>query len=637
MAAAYHFKMRLFLALLVGGGLFGAEWHGFEKREFTVDGVAGYVVLPQVAAPGRPWLWRARFPEFNPRAAEGLLAKGYHVAYYDLPNVFGSPKAVENWDHFYAHVRREFGLAEKMALEGVSRGGLFVYNWAVKNPEKVDCIYCESPVCDMKSWPGGKGKGQGSKSDWEQALAAYGFTEAQMMAFAGNPIDTAATLAARRIPVLHVVNEADAVVPPRENTAVFAQRYKDAGGAITVYQNTGGPASLHGHHFPLDDAAMEVNFVLRHTPGMTHLAGTGLTPHGTEFFKLRDGLRNSLARFAAGGEARVVFLGGSITEGKGWRDAVGAWLAKRFPRTKFDFVNAGISSTGSTPGAFRLRRDVFGRGPVDLLFQEAAVNDATNGYGAREQVRGVEGIVRQARKLNPAIDVVLMHFADPEKVASYRAGRTPEVISAHESVAGRYGVASVDLAREVTERLEAGEFDWDRDFVNLHPSPFGHGVYTRSIVRMLEAAWREPAAGVRAHAMPPPLDERSYFRGRLVEPQAARGWRVEANWRPTDNAATRPRFVDVPVAVGDTPGAELKLPFTGTGIGIFVTAGPDAGVVEFSVDGGAWRRQTLATKWSKGLHIPWAYVLDGDLNDGAHELRLRVVTGVARVVHFLVN
>ena len=78
----------------------GADWHGFEKREFTVDGVAGYVVLPRVAAPGKPWLWRARFPEFNSQAAEGLLAKGYHVAYFDLPNIFGSPKAVESWDHF---------------------------------------------------------------------------------------------------------------------------------------------------------------------------------------------------------------------------------------------------------------------------------------------------------------------------------------------------------------------------------------------------------------------------------------------------------------------------------------------------------------------------------------------------------
>jgi hypothetical protein len=137
--------------------------------------------------------------------------------------------------------------------------------------------------------------------------------------------------------------------------------------------------------------------------------------------------------------------------------------------------------------------------------------------------------------------------------------------------------------------------------------------------------------------MPPPLDAHSYFRGRLIEPGAAAGWRVEPNWRPADSAATRPRFVDVPVVVGEANGSVLTLPFDGSAIGLFVTAGPDAGVVEFSVDGGPWRRQTLKTKWSQGLHIPWAYVLDADLANGRHQLRLRMESGVARIVHFLVN
>lgn len=625
------------------GPLLAADWHGYEKKEFTVDGVPGYVVLPKIAAPGKPWLWRARFPEFHPEAAEGLLAKGYHVAYYDLPNIFGSPKAVDSWDHFYAHVRREFDLAPKMALEGVSRGGLFVYNWATRNPDKVDCIYCESPVCDMKSWPGGKGKGQGSPNDWKQALAAYSFDEAQMLAYRQNPIDTLGPLAERKIPLYHLISENDQVVPPLENTAILARRYRELGGPITVHTNTGSPESLSGHHFPLDSAALEIDFVLRHTPGREALAGTGLTPHGVPYFKLRDGLRNALARFSQGGPARVVFLGGSITAGPGWRDQVSEWLKKRFPKTEFDFINAGIPSTGSTPGAFRLERDVFSHGPVDLLFQEAAVNDATNGFGQREQVRGVEGIVRHARMLNPAIDVVLLHFADPDKLASYRAGCTPEVIQSHERVAAHYAIPSLDLAREINERIDAGEFTWDRDFVNLHPSPFGQTLYSRSIVRLLETAWKEPSAPgaePRRYSLPPVIDANSYFRGRLLAPDRvplSAGWRVDANWRPADKVATRPGFVDVPMLIAETPGAELRLPFDGTAIGLFVAAGPDAGVLEFSVDGAPFRRQELQTQWSPRLHIPWAYVLDGDLSPGPHTLRLRLVSGAVRIAHILLN
>jgi len=630
--------MRVLPVIFAIGAAMAAEWHGYEKREFTVDGVAGYVVLPRVAAKGNPWLWRARFPEFHPEAAEGLLAKGYHVAYYDLPNVFGSPRAMDSWDRFYAHVTKEFALAPKVALEGVSRGGLFVYNWAVRNPDKVDCIYCESPVCDMKSWPGGKGKGQGSKADWEEALRSYGFTEQQMIDFRGNPVDTLAPLAMRRIPVLHVVSEEDQVVPPLENTAVFAKRYREAGGPIQVYTNRSGPQSLHGHHFPLDDAGMEVGFVLRHT------TGAGLTPWETPYFKLRDGLRNSFAKFSKGGDARVVFLGGSITAGKGWRESVGEWLKKKFPQTRFDFVNAGRPSMGSTPGAFRMLADAFGRGPVDLLIHEAAVNDSTNGFGPKEQVRGVEGIVRQARTMNPSIDIALLHFVDPEKVADYRAGRTPEVIVSHERVAARYGLASLDLAREVTDRMDAGEFTWEKDFVELHPSPFGQGVYHRSILRMLDAAWRDESAGVRPYVLPEPLDAGSYFRGRLAPPDAAelgKGWRMEREWQPADKAATRPGFVKVPALVTETAGAELRLPFEGTAVGVFVAAGPDAGAVEFSVDGAPFRRQELYTRWSRGLHLPWAYILEGDLAAGKHELRLRSVAGAkgsaVRIMHFLLN
>lgn len=619
------------------------DWHGYEKREFTVDGINGYVVLPKATAPGRPWLWRARFPEFHPEYAVALLGQGFHVAYYDQPNVFGSPRAVAQWDRFYAHVRAAFGLSARPALEGVSRGGLFVYNWAVRNPEKVSVIYAESPVCDLKSWPGGRGKGRGSPKDWQEAIRAYGFTtEAELLAWQGNPLDHAERLAAARIPILHLVNERDEVVPPAENTWPFAERYRRAGGSLTVHLNTRGPETLFGHHFPLDDIALPVNFILAHTPGLAPRAGRGITPHGVEYFELRHGLPHALAKMQNEATARVAFLGGSITQGGGWRDLVCASLRRQFPKTAIDCVNAGLSSTGSTPGAFRLRRDAFGAGPVDLLFVEAAVNDATNGFAPREQVRGMEGIVRQARLLHPSIDIVMLHFADPDKLASYRRGETPEVIRSHERVAAHYGLPSLHLAREVTERIDAGEFTWEKDFVNLHPSPFGHTVYHRSILRLFDAAGRVPT---RPAPLPTPLDEKSYFRGRLVDVGAVEGWTRVAAWEPTDGAATRPGFVKVPMLVAARPGETARFRFEGTAVGLFAVAGPDAGTLEFSIDGGPFRSLDLFTAWSARLHLPWAYVLDADLAPGPHEVTLRASArqhpqskGTAiRVAHLLVN
>jgi sialidase-1 len=295
-----------------------------------------------------------------------------------------------------------------------------------------------------------------------------------------------------------------------------------------------------------------------------------------------------------------------------------------------------------------LLRDVFAHGPVDLLFEEAAVNDSGNGFPHREQIRGMEGILRHARLLQPELDIVMMHFVDPDKIADFRAGKTPEVIASHERVAAHYGVPSIDLAREVTERIDAREFGWEADFKNLHPSPFGMSVYARSIERLFDAAWKQPPmieGPVQPHPQPGPLDEKSYFRGRLIDVTEAKGWRIEADWTPRDKAGTRAGFVHVPMLIGETPGEECRFAFEGTAVGIFVAAGPDAGTVEFQIDGGAWRSQNLFTNWSATLHIPWTYVLDADMSPGRHELAMRVATTAdpkstghaVRIAHLLAN
>ena len=103
-------------------------------------------------------------------------------------------------------------------------------------------------------------------------------------------------------------------------------------------------------------------------------------------------------------------------------------LKLRFPATEFNFILAGVGSTGTMYGAFRLDRDVIQKGKVDLLFEEAAVNDVSIGRTAEQSMRGMEGIIRHARQANPDMDVVMMHFACTEKIEDYENGKTPEVI-----------------------------------------------------------------------------------------------------------------------------------------------------------------------------------------------------------------
>jgi pimeloyl-ACP methyl ester carboxylesterase len=258
-----------------------SNWEGYDRYDFTVDGRECYVVVPPRALPGKPWIWRARFPEWHPEPDLMLLEIGFHVAYMDVAGLYGSPEAVAHFDAFYDFLSRQCGLSPKTTPIGISRGGLAVYNWAKKNPEKVDSIYCESPVCDFKSWPGGKGKGIGSPEDWGGVLKAYGFTEEQALAYRDNPIDNLEALAQARIPILHVIGANDRVVPPVENTYLLQERYKKLGGAMTVHVNTKGPETLDGHHFPLDDPVLVVNFIAKDRPSLRLNEKEGATdPYG---------------------------------------------------------------------------------------------------------------------------------------------------------------------------------------------------------------------------------------------------------------------------------------------------------------------------------------------------------------------
>lgn len=373
-------------------------------------------------------------------------------------------------------------------------------------------------------------------------------------------------------------------------------------------------------------------------------------PKGHEYFDLRDGIANARLKFERDKVGRIAFLGGSITAGGGWREHTMKYFEQKFPQTKFEFIGAGIGSMGSVPHAFRLERDVLSKGLVDLLFVEAAVNDTSNIPDHPDQMlRGMEGVVRNARRVNPLTDIIHLHFVMPPHMDDYNKGRVPVAVAEHEEVAVAYGNPTLNLALEVTDRINAGEFTWEKDFKGLHPSPFGHQLYAASIARMLDAAFTSPPAGTaKPHVLPSMVDPRSYASGRLGDIAAAKilkGFSLETAWKPADKKGTRAGFVDVPALVGTEAGAEFEFSFDGTGCGLFIAAGPDAGRIEFSIDGGEYRQMDTFTHWSAGLHLPWAVILDDGLKDGHHTAKVRIAeghdaksTGTAlRVFHLLLN
>jgi acetyl esterase/lipase len=238
-----------------------STWNGFRRFDFVVDGKPVLVVAPNTAAPGRPWIWHGEFFGHKPEPDIALLKRGFHIVYMQVPDMLGSPKAVEHWNKFYAELTGKYGLAAKPGLVGLSRGGLYCYNWAAANPDKVACIYGDAPVCDFKSWPGGKGKGKGSPRDWKLVLEQYGLAdEATALSYAKNPVDNLEPLAKAKVPLLHVYGDVDDVVPWEENTGLIAERYPKLGGEITLIAKKGVGHHPHG----LDDPTPIVEFLAKY-------------------------------------------------------------------------------------------------------------------------------------------------------------------------------------------------------------------------------------------------------------------------------------------------------------------------------------------------------------------------------------
>ena len=317
-------------------------------------------------------------------------------------------------------------------------------------------------------------------------------------------------------------------------------------------------------------------------------------PIAGENVHLRGSLDQCRIRFQHQKQGHVAFLGGSITEMDGYRPMVCRWLQARFPQTRFTFTQAGVASTCSTTGAFRLATDVLDKGPVDLLFIEFAVNDDQDAAHSRQEcIRGMEGIVRQCLARNPRMDLVITYFVNPEMLATLRAGKTPLSIAAHEEVAEHYAVSTVNLAREVAGRIVSGRLTWAQ-YGGVHPAPLGNAIAARMIEGLFDRAWsRPPAVGEEPvpHSQPQPLDPLNYQRGRFIDPGQAvvrGGWKLGVpDWSKL-KGATRSRFTGIPLLSADEPGALLTLEFSGTAVGAYVLAGPDAGVVEARLDEGPW-------------------------------------------------
>ena len=239
-----------------GPGMTQSEWHGYERLDFVVDGQPATLIVPHQVAPGNPWVWRAEWfgDRHGPQVSLALLEKGWHLAYINASDRYGSPESIAIFDAYYERLTQDFALAPKMVMEGFSRGGLYAFNFAADFPERIAALYLDAPALDLKSWPGYK------TSRWPDVAANYGLTVEELETAKVSPLDRIEPVLKAGIPIIGVSGDADKSVNLDENLRVLEKLYRESGGTIEVIIKPGG-----GHHpHSLEDPTPIVDFILKH-------------------------------------------------------------------------------------------------------------------------------------------------------------------------------------------------------------------------------------------------------------------------------------------------------------------------------------------------------------------------------------
>jgi pimeloyl-ACP methyl ester carboxylesterase len=198
----------------------------YDRYEFKPDGTTGTVavIAPRMAAPGKPWVFRADFVTRDALVDLALLHRGFHIVTGPAPRDTNGTM-LQEWNGVYKYLIDQ-GFSAKPVMEGASRAAGEAYAWAIANPDKVSCIYGENPVLHSN------------------------MSKTQLL-------DNLAPLANVGVHLLHVCGSLDPWL--KSQTRVVEKRYQELGGRITIIIKEGEG------HYPLAPKRLQsvVDFIIK--------------------------------------------------------------------------------------------------------------------------------------------------------------------------------------------------------------------------------------------------------------------------------------------------------------------------------------------------------------------------------------
>jgi hypothetical protein len=333
--------------------------------------------------------------------------------------------------------------------------------------------------------------------------------------------------------------------------------------------------------------------------------------------------RNPLAstrQAIAQGKLSVGFMGGSITAGwnHNWPSPVTSWLTETYPNLLVSAENAAIGATGSDSGCVRADREIVGRG-CHLTFVEYAVNDHEQTPERRGRSR--EGLIRKL--LADGQDVVLVYTYRQEMYADMSAGKVPASIAEFEVLAEHYGLGSVWVGLHALNEVRAGRMNWTEWLPDgLHPSHLGSLSYGQAVICFLRAELERAVQRKGAASIPDPLYP---YNWQSISEMPLTGASLRGPW-------VLKRVYEYPhveqVLETHTPGAGLRIKFSGRGLILVIDAGKRTSEFNYRIDGGGWvylERERHGWASESGMFQP--LVVADELVPGEHVFEMEVTHG----------
>ena len=210
------------------------SWGGGHRIVFDFNGRKGWVIEPAKAAPGSPWVWTMQWMGafLNRTGAPALVARGWHHVHLEAFDTRADENGLRALAEFQRYLVEELGFARRANLIGMSWGGFYSVRYACAYPEAVKKIYLDAPLLCFDRFKLNIGpwlESRPPEGDW--------VSDPRM------PLNMAEKLAATGIPVYLLYGGHDQTVDPKSNCEPFVERFRKAGGEITVEKR-----ELYGHH-----------------------------------------------------------------------------------------------------------------------------------------------------------------------------------------------------------------------------------------------------------------------------------------------------------------------------------------------------------------------------------------------------